>query len=59
MTWVNHSDVAHTVAGDDLAFDDSGLIEPGDSFRQTFDEPGTYRYHCGPHPDMTGEIVVS
>ena len=58
MTWVNHSDVAHTVTGDDLAFDDSGLIEPGDSFRQTFDEPGTYRYHCGPHPDMTGVIVV-
>jgi plastocyanin len=59
VTWVNHSDVAHTMAGDDLAFDDSGVIEPGDSFRQTFDEPGTYRYHCGPHPDMTGMIVVS
>jgi plastocyanin len=59
VTWVNHSDVAHTVTGDDLAFDDSGLIEPGNSFYQTFDEPGTYRYHCGPHPDMTGIIVVS
>jgi plastocyanin len=59
VTWVNHSDVAHTVTGDDLAFDDSGLIEPGDSFRQTFDEPGTYRYKCGPHPEMTGVIVVS
>ena len=58
VTWVNNSDVAHTVTGDDLAFDDSGLIEPGDSFRQTFDEPGTYRYHCGPHPEMTGVIVV-
>ena len=59
VTWVNNSDVAHTVTGANLAFDDSGLIEPGDSFRQTFDEPGTYRYRCGPHPDMTGEIVVS
>jgi len=58
VTWVNHSDVAHTVTGADLAFDDSGLIEPGDSFHQTFDEPGTYRYHCGPHPDMAGVIVV-
>jgi plastocyanin len=58
VTWVNHSDMAHTVTGDDLAFDDSGLIEPGDSFRQTFTEPGTYRYHCGPHPEMTGVIVV-
>ena len=58
VTWVNHSDVAHTVTGDDLAFDDSGLIEPGDSFRQTFDEPGTYRFKCGPHPGMMGVIVV-
>jgi plastocyanin len=59
VTWINNSDVAHTVTGVDLAFDDSGLIEPGDSFRQTFDEPGTYHYKCGPHPDMTGVIVVS
>jgi plastocyanin len=59
VTWVNNSDAAHTVTGDDLAFDDSGLIEPGDSFRQTFDEPRTYRYRCGPHPGMTGVIVVS
>jgi plastocyanin len=59
VTWVNNSDVAHTVTGDDLAFDDSGLIEPGDSFRQTFDTPGTYRYTCGPHPGMTGVIVVA
>jgi plastocyanin len=58
VTWVNNSDVAHTVTGDDLAFDDSGLIEPGDSFRQTFGQPGTYRYKCGPHPGMTGIIVV-
>jgi plastocyanin len=58
VTWVNNTDMAHTVTGDDLTFDDSGLIEPGDSFHQTFDEPGTYRYRCGPHPDMTGVIVV-
>jgi plastocyanin len=58
VIWTNKTDVAHTVTGDDLAFDDSGLIEPGKSFRQTFDVPGTYEYRCGPHPDMTGVIVV-
>jgi plastocyanin len=58
VTWINNTDMAHTVTGDDLAFDDSGLIEPGDTFHQTFDEPGTYHYQCGPHPDMTGVIVV-
>ncbi len=59
VTWVNNSEAAHTVTGDDLAFDDSGLIEPGDSFSLTFDEPGTYRYKCGPHPEMVGVIVVA
>lgn len=58
VTWVNNSDMAHTVTGEDLAFDDSGLIEPGDSFSQTFDKPGTYHYKCGPHPEMMGVIVV-
>ena len=58
VTWINNSDAAHTVTGDDLSFDDSGLIEPGDSFSMSFDETGTYRYKCGPHPGMVGVIVV-
>ena len=58
VIWTNKTDVAHTVTSDDLVFDDSGLIEPGKSFRQTFGVPGTYEYRCGPHPDMTGVIVV-
>jgi plastocyanin len=59
VTWVNNTDMSHTVTGDDLSFNDSGLIDPGASFRQTFDKPGTYRYRCGPHPEMVGVIVVS
>ena len=58
VTWVNNSEAAHTVTGDDLAFDDSGLIEPGGSFSLTFDEPGTFHYKCAPHPGMVGVIVV-
>jgi plastocyanin len=30
----------------------------GDSFRFTFDEPGTYSYYCDVHAGMTGEIKV-
>lgn len=59
VTWINHSAATHMVTGDDLAFDDSGPIRAGESFTATFDEPGTYRYRCGPHPGMVGEIVVS
>jgi plastocyanin len=59
VTWVNRSEATHTVTGDDLAFDDSGPLAPGQSFATTFDVPGTYRYHCGPHPGMVGEITVT
>jgi plastocyanin len=36
------------------------LIEPGESFEWTFDEPGTYRYYCIPHrgDGMEGSVVV-
>lgn len=58
VTWTNETDVAHTVSGSDLSFDDSGYIEPGQSFSQTFSDPGTYRFKCDPHPWMTGQIVM-
>lgn len=58
VTWINRSAAAHTVAGDALAFPDSGPIEPGGAVTRVFDEPGRYSYRCGPHPFMVGEIVV-
>ncbi|MBA3414412.1 MAG: cupredoxin domain-containing protein [Chloroflexia bacterium] len=58
VVWTNTSGIVHTITGDDLAFADSALLEPGQSFSQVFAEPGRYEYRCGPHPDMIGEIVV-
>lgn len=58
VTWVNTDEVAHTVTGDDLAFEDSGLLAPGQRFGKTFDTPGVYRYRCGPHPSMVATIMV-
>lgn len=37
---------------------DTGLLQQGESFAVTFDEPGTYAYFCERHPPMTGVIVV-
>lgn len=36
------------------------LIDPGETFEWTFDEPGTYRYYCIPHrgEGMKGSVVV-
>jgi plastocyanin len=59
VTWINRSSVAHTVTSDSLEIDDSGLIDPGQSFGVTFDAPGTFPYRCSPHPGMEGVIVVA
>jgi plastocyanin len=59
VTWVNDSSEGHTVVIDSKDDMKSGLIGPGESFSLEFDEPGEYRYSCGPHPNMKGTIVVS
>ena len=57
MTWTNTGSRPHTVTADDGSFD-SGRLDPGEQFSQTFDQPGTFTYHCGFHPEMQGSIVV-
>jgi plastocyanin len=39
---------------------DSGFLKPGESFRETFSVPGTYRYTCAVHEakGMNGQIIV-
>lgn len=33
-------------------------IFPDEIFERAFDAPGSYPYHCGPHPEMTGVVHV-
>src|SRR5215212_9057736 len=58
VTWTNTGNRPHTVTADDGSFD-SGRLDPGEQFSQTFDQPGTFAYHCGFHPEMQGSIVVT
>jgi plastocyanin len=58
VAWSNRGQVIHTVTAEDGSFD-SGEIDSGQTGSITFSRPGTYRYHCTPHPFMKGEIVVS
>lgn len=60
VEWVNLDPFAHTVtARDDSAMDfDSGELAQDETFTQTFDEPGTFRYFCRIHPTMRGTVVV-
>lgn len=38
---------------------ESDNLAPGDSFQYTFLEPGTFEYHCHPHPWMTAKITIA
>ncbi len=58
VAWTNTDGVPHTVTDAAGTFD-SGTLAPGASFRFTFDEPGTYTYHCALHSRMTATIVVT
>ncbi|EME15469.1 cupredoxin domain-containing protein [Rhodococcus triatomae] len=49
----------HDVAGDG-ALDgvlQSELLTEG-TYEYTFEDPGTYTYHCTPHPMMVGTVIV-
>lgn len=58
IKWTNKDGVAHTVTSDTGLFD-SGSISNGSTFSYTFKTPGTYNYHCTPHPSMTGSVTVN
>ncbi|MEP6571652.1 MAG: cupredoxin family copper-binding protein [Gemmatimonadota bacterium] len=57
VEWRNDDQLPHTVTAEDGSFE-SGPIEGGAVWRHTFTKPGTYAFHCTPHPFMKGMIVV-
>lgn len=62
ITWVNMDSVVHTVDSgtreSPTGLFDSGPLQHMQNFSYTFDTPGTYVYHCDPHPCMIGTITV-
>jgi len=57
VVWKNEDTTWHTAHSNIPEFD-SRMIQPGASFMHTFNTPGSYPYHCDPHPWMTGLIIV-
>lgn len=60
VRWTNHEKrTSHSV----LFPRDGGLeserMFPQESWQRRFEKPGRYDYHCGPHPEMKGVVVVS
>ncbi|MNX93449.1 Amicyanin precursor [compost metagenome] len=60
VTWRFEDAVAHNAKSDEgSAFAwDSGMHRNGETFTQRFDTAGTFDYHCTPHPNMRGKVVV-
>ena len=56
IKWTNEGQVPHTVTQEG-GFD-SGTLEPGAEFEQTFDEAGEIDYVCTIHAGQTGKVVV-
>jgi len=61
VRWINMDFVGHTVSfgthGNETGVE-SDLMGHMGTFGYTFVGPGTYPYHCDPHPYMTGVVVV-
>lgn len=58
VTWTNQDNAPHTVTSDTGTSIKSQVLKKGDSFSRVFDATGVYRYHCTPHPQMLGAIIV-
>lgn len=58
ITWTNGDNVPHTATAVDRAALQSGTIQAGATFTQTFSTAGSYDYFCEFHPNMKGTIVV-
>jgi plastocyanin len=59
VVWSNTGEVNHAVR-----FDEPGTgsgrdrLSPEEGYVHTFDQPGSYRYHCRLYPTMAGVVVV-
>jgi plastocyanin len=57
VTWTNKDSAAHNIISQTKVFQ-SDTMSTGGTFSFTFKDKGTYDYHCGIHPSMTGKVIV-
>jgi len=58
VIWTNNDNFDHTVTSDTAGIFDSGALNQGQTFEFTFNEIGTFDYHCSFHSFMHGEVTV-
>jgi plastocyanin len=60
VRWVNHEKrTSHSVLFPAEGGLESERLFPEESWQRRFDRPGRYAYHCGPHPEMEGVVLVA
>ncbi len=59
VRWVNDEKrTSHSVVFPAEGGLESERMFPQESWQRRFEKPGRYDYHCGPHPEMKGVVVV-
>jgi plastocyanin len=63
VTWTNEDTVGHDVTqtggpGPKFKSGGPGGLNNGDTFKHTFNTPGTIKYVCTVHPGMAGTVIV-
>jgi plastocyanin len=59
VKWINREKrTSHSVLFPSEGGRESERFFPDESWQRRFEKPGRYAYQCGPHPEMTGVVVV-
>ncbi len=58
IVWTNRDSAKHTVTSNSGSELGSELLGKDESYSHTFNTKGTFKYHCTPHPGMTGLVQV-
>lgn len=58
VVWTNKDSTGHTITGNnnDLS---SPTLSTDQTYSFTFNNVGTFSYHCSIHPSMTGTVIVT
>ena len=59
VRWTNHEKwTSHSVLFPAEGGLESERLFPQESWERRFEKAGRYDYHCGPHPEMKGVVIV-
>ena len=58
IRFTNRDDLPHTVVIPGMQVK-SAMLDTDDSYEADFEKPGDFKYFCGIHPMMTGEVTVT